>query len=102
MALLRAALAGCLLLAGGGFGLAQKGKGDKAKLIGTWTFVKATPKGEGLPPGAVLKVEFTKDGKVNTTATFKGKTSKQTGNYTLKGDQLTTVMKDPGGKVKEE
>jgi uncharacterized protein (TIGR03066 family) len=101
MALLRAALAGCLLLAVGTAGLAQKGKVDKAKLVGTWTFVKTTSK-DAPPPGAALKVEFTKDGKVNATFTFKGKTNKATGTYTLKGDQLTTVMKGPGGKKKEE
>src|SRR5436190_23108614 len=105
MALLRAALAGCLLLAVGSAGLAQKGKIDKAKLVGTWAFVKTTAK-RAPPPGATLQLEFTKDGKVNVTYTVKGKTSKGTGTYTLKGDQLTTAMvvpeKEDGKTVSKE
>jgi uncharacterized protein (TIGR03066 family) len=91
MALLRAALAGCLLLAAAPDGLAQKGKIDKAKLIGTWTFVKTTSK-RTPPPGVTIKLEFTKDGKLNVTHSAEGKTAKATGTYTLKGDQLTTEM----------
>jgi uncharacterized protein (TIGR03066 family) len=91
MTLLRVALAGCLLLAIGSVGLAQKEKVDPAKLVGTWTFVKTTAK-RAPPPGAGIKLEFTKDGKLNITYTVKDKTSKGTGTYTLKGDQLTTAM----------
>jgi uncharacterized protein (TIGR03066 family) len=103
MALLRVALAGCLLLAVGGVGLAQKGKGkvDKAKLIGTWTFVKTTAK-RAPPEGAVLKLEFTKGGKMNVTFTVKDKTEKGSGTWTLKGDQLTTAMKSPDGEERKE
>jgi uncharacterized protein (TIGR03066 family) len=91
MALLRAALAGCLLSAVGSAGPAQKAKVDSAKLVGTWTFVKTTAK-RAPPPGAAVQFEFTRDGKLNVTSTVKGKTSRATGSYTLKGDRLTVVM----------
>ncbi len=93
MALLRAALAGCLLLAVGSVGLAEE-EIDKAKLVGTWTFVKTTAK-RAPPAGAGIKLEFTRDGKLNVTYTAKGKTSRGTGTYALKGDQLTTAMVIP-------
>jgi uncharacterized protein (TIGR03066 family) len=101
MAVLRVALVGCLLLAASSVALAGKDKIDKDKLVGTWTFVKTTSK-DVPPEGAVIKVTFTKDGKMTLTATFMGKTNKQEGTWTIKGDQLTTVQKGPGGKEKKE
>jgi uncharacterized protein (TIGR03066 family) len=50
----------------------------------------------------VIKVTFVKDGKMNIAMTFMGKTNKLEGTWTLKGDQLTTVQKGPGGKEKKE
>jgi uncharacterized protein (TIGR03066 family) len=110
MAVLRVALAGCLLLAASSVALAGKGKIDvvlvdlvmKDKLVGTWTFVKATPKEEAPPEGAEVKVTFTKDGKMTMMMKVKDKTDKQEGSYTVKGDQLATVMKGPGGTERKE
>jgi uncharacterized protein (TIGR03066 family) len=102
MAVLRVALVGCLLLAVASVALAGKGKIDKDKLVGTWTFAKATPKEEAPPEGAEVKVTFTKDGKMTMTMTHEGKTRKQEGSYTVKGDQLATVLKGPGGKDRKE
>jgi uncharacterized protein (TIGR03066 family) len=101
MAALRFALAGCLLLALAGAGRAQAGKVDQAKLVGIWTFVKTTSKAAP-PPGATMKVTFTKDGKITVAMAANDKTMKMEGTYTLKGDQLTTVMKGPGGKETKE
>jgi uncharacterized protein (TIGR03066 family) len=102
MTVLRVALAGCLLLAVAGLGLAGAGKKiDKDKLISTWTFVK-TDDPKPPPPGTVIKIEFTKDGKVNMSTTFKKKTTKMTGTYTLNGDRVTTVFKGPGGKEEKD
>jgi uncharacterized protein (TIGR03066 family) len=101
MAVLRVALAGCLLLAAASVALAGKDKIDKDKLVGTWTFVKTTSK-EGPPEGAEIKVTFTKDGKLTLTMTHEGKTRKQEGSYTVKGDQLTLVRKGPGGKERKD
>jgi len=103
MALLRLALVSCLLLAAANVGLAQKEKSkiDKAKLVGTWTYVKSSEKDGTLPAGIVLKVEFAKDGKLNVSFTVKDKEQKQSGTYTLKGDQLTTVTKR-GDKERKE
>jgi uncharacterized protein (TIGR03066 family) len=103
MAVLRAALVGCLLLAVATAGQAQKDKDkiDKTKLVGTWTFVKTNSK-HAPPADAVIKAEFTKDGKVTVTFTVKDKTLKMSGTYTVKGDQLTTVMKGPDGQDKKE
>jgi uncharacterized protein (TIGR03066 family) len=103
MRALRMVGVGCLLLAVATAGLAgEKGKIDKSKLIGAWTFVKTSDKKEGPPPGASLTVEFTKDGKVNVTAKLEDKTHKVSGTYEVKGDTLTTVMKGPMGKEKKE
>jgi uncharacterized protein (TIGR03066 family) len=102
MAVLRVALAGWLLLAVASVGVAQKeSKIDKAKLVGTWTFVKTDAK-DGPPPGSVVKLEFTKDGKVNLSFTLKDKTQKASGTYTVKGDELTTVLKEPGDREKTD
>jgi uncharacterized protein (TIGR03066 family) len=103
MAVLRAALVGCLLLAVASVGLAQKEKTkiDSAKLLGVWTFVKTTSK-NAPPPGATFTVEFAKEGKFTFASTFKGTAMKQSGTWSVKGDQLTTTMAGPGGKSKSE
>jgi uncharacterized protein (TIGR03066 family) len=99
MTMLRVAFAGMVLLAAVNVGLAQndKGKVDKGKLVGTWTFVKTTAE-KGPPPDLVLKVEFTRDGKFNVSHTLKDKTHKSTGSYKVEGNQLTTVLKGPNDK----
>ena len=79
----------------------DKPKIDKDKLLGTWTYVKQTP-GEALPEGVQLKLEFKKDGKVDTSFTANGKTMKESSTYTLKGDQLSIVGKGPDGKEKKK
>jgi uncharacterized protein (TIGR03066 family) len=101
MAVLRVALAGCLLLAASSVALAGKGKIDKDKLVGTWTFVKTSAE-KGPPEGVEIKVTFTKDGKVSSTVNLKDETRKQEGTYSVKGNQLTTVMKGPGDKEQKE
>jgi uncharacterized protein (TIGR03066 family) len=70
----------------------KKGKIDKAKLVGTWTFVKSDSD-KPIPEGLTLKIEFTKDGKFSFIANFKDKESKSDGTYTVDGDKLNTVMK---------
>jgi uncharacterized protein (TIGR03066 family) len=103
MAVLRVALVSCLLLAGASAALAAEDKIDKDKLVGTWTLAKTTATGtDAPPPGAVIKVTFTRDGKVTTAMTFKDKTQQQEGSYTVKGDQLTTVLKGPGGREQKD
>jgi uncharacterized protein (TIGR03066 family) len=103
MAMLRVALAGMVLLAAVSVGLAQKEKSkiDKAKLVGTWTFVKTTSK-QAPPAEAVIKVEFTTDGKFNMSFTVGDKSHKGTGTYKVEGNQLTTVMKGPDNKEKKD
>jgi len=70
----------------------EKGKVDKAKLVGKWTFVK-TDAEKGPPEGVTIKLEFVKDGKYTFSYTAKEKENKVEGTYTVEGDQLTTVMK---------
>jgi uncharacterized protein (TIGR03066 family) len=101
MAVLRVALVGCLLLAAGSVAQAGKDKIDKDKLVGTWTFVKTSAE-KGPPEGAEIKATFTKDGKMTTTMKIKDKSQKHEGTWTVKGDQLTTVSKGPGGKEQKE
>lgn len=80
----------------------QDKKIDKAKLVGTWTFVKTTSK-EALPPGASMKVSFTKDGKMTLAIGIKDKEFKVNGTYSIKGNKLTTTLKSPdGSKEKTE
>jgi uncharacterized protein (TIGR03066 family) len=79
----------------------EKSKIDKDKLVGTWTLVK-TDSVKDLPKDFELTVEFTKDGKVNTTTTVAGKTRKETATYAVKGDRMTTVRMDADGKDKKE
>jgi uncharacterized protein (TIGR03066 family) len=100
MAVLRLGLVVGLLLTVVSVGLAEKEKAkiDKAKLIGTWTFVKTDAK--EAPPGT-LKIEFTKDGKVNINHKVEDKTHKIVGTWSLKEDQLTTVLKIGKKDVKE-
>lgn len=97
-------LTGCLLLVSAASGQADKDKKtkiDKAKLVGTWTFVK-TDSEKAPPPETVIKVEFTKDGKITLTQTVKDKTATVKGTYSVAGDQLTTLLKYDGEKdVKE-
>jgi len=94
-------LAGLVLLAGVASAREEKAKIDKDKLVGTWTLVK-TSFVKDLPEGFELTVEFTKDGKVNTTMKVGGKSRMESGTYTVKGDQMTTVRKDKSGKDKKE
>jgi uncharacterized protein (TIGR03066 family) len=79
----------------------KKGKIDKAKLVGTWTFVK-TDALDAPPKGSTLKVEFTKDGKMNVTLTFNDRDHKMSGTYKVDGDKLTTTLKGPKTKEKTE
>jgi uncharacterized protein (TIGR03066 family) len=97
------ALTGLLLLAFASVGQGQgaKAKIDKAKLVGTWTFVKTDSK-DAPPPGVTLKIEFTKDGKHYQSSSFKDKSFKASGTYSVEGDQLTTILKGPGGKETKE
>jgi uncharacterized protein (TIGR03066 family) len=103
MAVRRAVLAGCLLLAVAGAGLAQAKKAtiDATKLVGVWTFVK-TGSPMPPPPGSEIKVEYTKDGKLNLTMKLKDKTFKQSGTYKLDGDQLSVTLPKPGGGTATE
>ena len=103
MSALRFALLGVLVLVIGSAASAreEKTKIDKSKLIGTWTLVKTNSKNTP-PEGADIKVEFTKDGKLNLSIKVEEKSVKINGTYTIKGDQMTTVMKGPGGKEKKE
>jgi uncharacterized protein (TIGR03066 family) len=115
MAALRLALAACFLLTAATVGLGEdekdkgkkdKDKGkvtkiDKDKLLGTWTMVKTTSK-KPLPPGAKMEVEFSKEGKMKITYTFKGKTGSVPGTWSVEGPQLTTVMKNPKSGDKKE
>jgi uncharacterized protein (TIGR03066 family) len=103
MAALRVALVGCLLLAASSVALAgkEKGKIDKAKLVGTWTLVKTTSK-FAPPEGAVVKVTFTKDGKITMSMKAGDKAEKREGTYTVKGDQLLAAWKGPGDKETKE
>ena len=103
MSALRFALFGGLVMVIGSAASAreEKAKIDKAKLVGTWTLVKTDSK-KAPPEGLEVKVQLTKDGKLNATVTFDGKTQKLSGTYTVKGDQWTTVLKGPDGKEKKE
>jgi uncharacterized protein (TIGR03066 family) len=102
MAVLRAVLVGCLLLAVASVGLAQKDKAkiDKSKLVGKWTFVKTTAE-KGPPPGAKITVEFTKDGKFTINIQINDKSQKMTGTYSVSGDELTVTTK-MGDKERKE
>ena len=95
-----ALLVGLVLVIGNSAAAEEKAKIDKAKLVGTWTFVKTDSK--KAPEGFEMKLELTKDGKVNATVTVGEKSAKLSGTYTVKGDQWTTVIKGPGGKEKKE
>jgi uncharacterized protein (TIGR03066 family) len=83
-------LAALLLFLVGSGGFAQKkAKINKAKLIGAWTLVKS--EGPAAPEGS-FKSELGKDGKVTITRVVDGKTNKWNGTWSLRGDQLTTVL----------
>jgi uncharacterized protein (TIGR03066 family) len=103
MIVLRGVLVGCLLLAVAQAGLAGEGKAkiDKNKLVGTWTFVK-TDDPKPPPSDAVIKVTFTKDGKISILFKVKDMEHKQSGTWSVKGDQLTTVLKGPGDKEEKD
>lgn len=67
------------------------------KLIGTWTPVKAA----GIPPGADIRIEFTRSGKLLVSAT--GPVAmKMEGSYSIKGNKLTITIKGPAGKEQKE
>jgi uncharacterized protein (TIGR03066 family) len=102
MSAIRIALLGSLVLAiGVASAREEKAKIDKAKLIGTWTYVKTTS-AKAPPEGAEMKVEFTKDGKLNVSMKLEDKSRKLSGTYKVDGDQLTSVLKGPSGKDKKE
>jgi len=67
----------------------KKGKIDKAKLVGTW----ALEKSEG-DIKVSIKMEFTKDDKLNVTLGVMGNEIKVNGTYKLEGDKLSVTMKD--------
>jgi len=58
---------------------------DKAKLVGTWEFVKSTDK-KSPPPGST--VEFTKDGMVKVSTKAAKQSITIEGTYTVDGDTL--------------
>ena len=103
MVLFRTILLGCFLLSAANFGFADgkdkaKTKFDAAKLVGTWTFVKTTSKhANDFPPGTVLSMSITKDGKFTTSMTVNGKTTNQPGTYTVSGDESDHRFEVPEG-----
>ena len=82
----------------------KKGEPEKGipinpdKLVGTWELTKS----EVVPPGTKATVEFTRDGKMTTTATVRGKTLTASGTYKINGDKVTATQKVPGRKEKTE
>jgi uncharacterized protein (TIGR03066 family) len=68
------------------------------KLVGTWELTKS----EVVPPGTKATVEFTRDGKMTTTATVRGKTLTASGTYKINGDKITATQKGPRGQEKTE
>jgi len=73
----------------------DKGKIDRSKLVGTWKLTR-TDSEKQPPKDATIKIEFTKDGKVNVAYSIKDKElGKLSGTYKVEGDKLTTTMKDP-------
>src|SRR5262249_3927041 len=68
------------------------------KLLGTWEMTKS----EAVPPGSKATVEFTRDGKMTTTVTIRGRTFTASGTYKINGDKITATQKRPGGKEKSE
>jgi uncharacterized protein (TIGR03066 family) len=101
MGALRLAVGVLLLLAVVNVGRAEdKPRIDKNKLVGTWTLEKVTVDSTATAVKIEVKLEFTKDCKVTVSYKGKEKTSKVSGTYSLKGDQLTTVMK--GDKERKE
>jgi uncharacterized protein (TIGR03066 family) len=74
-----------------------KEKIERAKLVGTWTFVKSDSRNPP-PEGASIKVTFSKDGKMTMAIVHMGKELTASGTYSVKGDKLTTVVKGPDNK----
>jgi len=97
MSAFRIALLGGLVMMIGIASAEEKARIDKAKLVGTWTYVKTTGK-KGPPKGADMKVHFSKDGKLTLSLKHEDKSLKMSGTYSVKGDQMTTVLEGPGGK----
>jgi uncharacterized protein (TIGR03066 family) len=64
-------------------------------LVGVWEMVK------GLPPGATATMQFTSDGKMHVTATFKGKTFTAQGTYKVEGNTVHSVLYEDGREQKE-
>jgi uncharacterized protein (TIGR03066 family) len=102
MAVLRKGLPGVLLLVVATAALAADKEIDKAKLVGTWTFVKTSARDKAPPPGAVVKVTFTTDGKITMSRTVKDRTLTMSGTYPIKGDQLSWVMTGPDRKESKD
>jgi len=78
----------------------EKGKVDKAKLVGTWTFVK-TDSEKAPPEGATITFEFTKDGKLNVAFKVMDSEFKVGGTYKVDGDKLEFALK-MGNKENKE
>jgi uncharacterized protein (TIGR03066 family) len=95
MNMLRLALVGTLVLGLMAAARADEEKGGKPdiqkKLVGKWEVVKFAGK-EGAPP-ARATVEFTKDGKIITTAENKGEKLHWEGTYKVEGKRLTITRR---------
>lgn len=63
---------------------------DAAKLVGKWELAV------GMPAGAKVMVEFTKDAKVVLSVAAGGKSEKVEGGYKLDGTKLTITVKRAG------
>jgi uncharacterized protein (TIGR03066 family) len=99
MAALRSVLIGCLLLAVASSAAAEKTRIDKAKLVGTWTFVR--PDDEKGPLADEAKLLINRDGKIEMTMTFGEKSYEVKGTWKVDGDQLTITMKNSRGQKQE-
>jgi uncharacterized protein (TIGR03066 family) len=100
----RLAVAGLLVLGltvlAGAQEKGAKVKVSKDKLVGTWEMVKA----DKAPPGSKGSVEFTSDGKMIMTFTFKDekgkpKTVQGKGTYKIKAGGFTSTITRPDGKT---
>jgi len=76
----------------------SRGSSNADKILGTWEVTKSAV----LPSGAKATVEFTREGKMMMTVTFRGKTVTQDATDKVNGDKITTTQKRPGGKEKTE
>lgn len=72
---------------------------DKSKLEGTWKLDKSDSE---LPKGASAVIVFEKNGTFNMKIEVGTTKVELPGTWTLDGDKLTVVQKDPTGKQKTE